>query len=681
MTHPIPTPTHAVSSENPNQTGHAAIAAFAVSNTNPIPLPRNYCPNQQHPNQRHPNQQHPNHPYRAATVKERCSNPRMRTIVVPTLILASLALAATTQAQIPTANFPLSTAVTPDNKYLIVLTTQQPTLSVIDLSTSKELSRTPIPDAFLGLTLNRTGNKIYVGGGTKAAVFEFNFAQGAITPGRTFPISAGKDRNPQDYAGDVRLDPEGHLLYVTNLFRDTVVVMNPQSGLILSRFKTGRRPYRILFHPSGKTVYVSSWADGTIGQYDINSGERLSNFRVAPHPIDMLWLEGGLPEGATAPAEGPAIKARMFVPGANTNGLFVFGASESGDLTKLESVNLALTQRQPLGMTPSALGISADKKQVYVVCSGINAIAVVDITGERNRVAGFIPTGEYPTAVTALPDGRIVVSNGHGNSVQLIDAPDEAKLGPLTDQVMATSRFKDDMLDPPTPPVGNPVHADGPIKHVIYVVTGNDPEPAIAAMETDYAARIHNAPDAGGAPDPASLPPTGYIWNATSQAGLKIRNYGFLVHNRDKATEDGEQVDRAYDPILAASTDMEYRGPDPAYPDTERAKEFANEMKEFEEAGEMPQLLLVRIGPDEKAIAIVEEALSKSKFRAETAMFVTGAVPRVVYSGTRRDLTTASPFSALRTIEIILGLRPITIFDASAAPLFAAFSSTPTGAQ
>ena len=270
---------------------------------------------------------------------------------------AFLLLAAAVHAQsIPVGAFPISSATSADGKYMLVLNSgaTPASISVIDVATAKELNRTPVPDAWLGLTLTKAGDKVYVGGGAQAAVFEFNFKAGVLTPGRTFPIAVGKDKTPQDFAGDVKLAPDGHLLYVANLYRDTVVVMNPQSGLILSKFKTGRRPYRILFHPSGKTLYVSSWADGTIGQYDVNSGQRLTNFPVAPHPIDMVWVDGGLPEGANGAAENqPEIKARMFVAAANTNSVYVFGASESGDLTKLEGINLSLTPAQPLGTTPA----------------------------------------------------------------------------------------------------------------------------------------------------------------------------------------------------------------------------------------------------------------------------------------------------------------------------------------
>ena len=65
--------------------------------------------------------------------------------------------------------------------------------------------------------------------------------------------------------GDVALSPDGRLIYAADLYHDSVVVINPQSGMMIGRIKTGRRPYRILFHPDGKSLFVTSWADGYAG--------------------------------------------------------------------------------------------------------------------------------------------------------------------------------------------------------------------------------------------------------------------------------------------------------------------------------------------------------------------------------------------------------------------------------
>ena len=41
-------------------------------------------------------------------------------------------------------------------------------------------------------------------------------------------------------------------------------------------------------------------------------------------------------------------------------------------------------------------------------------LGVADIDGKRSRVAGFIPTGWYPTAARVMSDGRLIVLNGKG---------------------------------------------------------------------------------------------------------------------------------------------------------------------------------------------------------------------------------------------------------------------------
>jgi YVTN family beta-propeller protein len=656
------------------------------------------------------------------------------------IAIAFLALAARGQTTLPNGwkihpagtevavdTFPMAAVASPDGKYMLVMNAglHPPSISVIDLATAKESGRTPVGDAWLGIVMTKAGDKIYLGGGSRAAVFEFTFANGVLKAGRTFSVVAEKDRTAQDFVGDVTLSPDGRLIYAANVYRDTIVVINPQSGLIVSSIKTGRRPYRILFHPSGKTFYVTSWADGSIGQYDVNSGQRMANVRVAPHPTDMIWVEGGVPDAVDGQ---PEIKARLFVPGANTNSLYVLGASETGDLTKLETINLALTPREPLGMTPSALALSADKKLLYVACSDANAVALVDISGERNLIRGFVPAGWYPTAVVALPEGRLGIVNGHSGSIQLVDAPDDDKLRAYTNEVKANSSYRDDKVDDGAPS-GSPVRAGGPIKHVIYVVrdgsTAATATPnldrlgkefvrlnvnslaetvaeglnwATAAIAPDYTVRLAQNSTAGrrraddyDGQDPANAPPAGYLWNAASQTGIKIRNYGFQVHNRAKATADGEQVDRVYDPALASSTDMEYRGPDGTYPDAERAREFADEMKDYGDLGELPPLLLVRIGNDDEALGIIADAVTKSRFRDETAMFVVDAAGSagvrqtaalIISPWAKRGAADSSAYnqlSVLRTIEIILGLHPMTVFDSAAMPLYAVFADTPAG--
>lgn len=700
---------------------------------------------------------------------------------------------------IPVETFPMSSVVSPDKKYLLVLNGgyNPPTVSVIDIASAKELSRAAVPDAWLGLTMTKAGDKVYVGGGSQAAVFEFNFKEGALTPARQFPVVAAKDRKPEDFIGDVQLAPDGHLLYAADLFRDSVVVINPQSGYVLSRIRTGRRPYRILFHPSGKSFYVSSWADGSVGQYDSANGKQLTSTRVGPHTTDMVWLGGELDEQ-------PEVKGRLFVSASNTNSVYSLGADESGALSRLENINLALTPRQPLGMTPSGLGLSADGKKLFVACSDANTAAIVDVSGARSNVLSFVPAGWYPTAAFGLPDGRMGVLNGRGlrsypnpggpnpmkrpeplhqgtkaieyvghiqtGAVQFVDVSDASKYETWTSAVLGNSPYRDEQLDDLTPPAGNPVHPGGPIKHVIYIVKENrtydqvlgdmkegngDPSLTLFGekvtpnlhklarefalldnfyVNSDVSADGHNWATAAIAPDytqkfwpnsyagrrntydyegqePTNAPPAGYIWTAAWQAGVSLRNYGYYVDLRKTADADGTQITAVRDPILAPVTDPNFRGFDLDYPDIDRAKEFISELADFEKAGQMPQLLLMRLGNDhtngaeagklgplslaadnDQGVGMVVEALSKSRFWNETAVFVIEDDAQngpdhidshrspcwVISPWVKKGSVVGSMYnqvSVLRTMELILGLRPMTTFDAAARPMYSVFGA------
>ena len=288
--------------------------------------------------------------------------------------------------QVPLDTLPMSTALSPDGKYLLVLNGgfNPPSVSVIETANGRVTATVPVPDGWLGLAISPKGDMVYVGGGSKVAIFEFAFSGGVLTPARTFSLIPPAERGQQDFIGDVALTPDGRLLYAANLYRDTILVVNPQSGMVIGKVKTGRRPYRILFHPDGKSFFVTHWADGTLGQYDTAGGTLIGQpVRVGAHASDMLWRDGApdttpgaTPETAPESAIGdaPPYTARIFVAAANTNNVFSLGVTAAKDVSVVESINLAMTPRQPMGMTPSALGLSADGKRLFVACSDANEI-------------------------------------------------------------------------------------------------------------------------------------------------------------------------------------------------------------------------------------------------------------------------------------------------------------------
>ena len=408
--------------------------------------------------------------------------------------------------------FPMASALSPDKRWLLVLHGgyNPPSVVVLDAKTLVERSRLTLADAWLGLAFTPNGKMVYVGGGSQANVHELSFDDnaGQLKLLRSIPIVSNADRKHTDFIGDVAVSPDGRLVYAAGLFHDAIHVINPQSGRAIEKLKTGRRPYRILFHPDGKSYFVSHWADGAIGHYAAETGNRLGLVRTGQHPTDMLWSDRQ-PEGADSDA--PKFKGRIFVTSSNTNLVSVVGVSDSNTATAIESLNVALSPNQPAGMTPSALALSPDQKDLYVVCSDANAVAVADISQARSRIRGFIPTGWYPLAARVI-DNQLLVFNGRGGgsfpnpkgpnpaqrpaplhegnvaveyvgrlqrgSLSIIDAFDEDQLDRWSVQVRRNTPYEDRRLllahnDSATAII--PVRAGDPslVKHVLYIVKEN----------------------------------------------------------------------------------------------------------------------------------------------------------------------------------------------------------------
>jgi len=628
----------------------------------------------------------------------------MRTALVRKLSLPLLAACAYAQTlpanwrvqpagtQVALDSLPLSAAASPDGKFLLALNAgSRPSISVIETGAMKETARVAIADAGLGLAFSPDGRRVYAGGGARNVVLEFTFSPaGELKPSRE--ISAGQPA-PMNFIGDVAASPDGRTILAGDLFRDRVLVINSQSGQVTGALKSGRRPYRILFHPDGQSYFVSSWADASVYEYTLPSGTEMARVRVGAHPTDLILSNRKIPD------EQSTWQYRLFVAAANTNDVFVLGVTEAKDVNVLETLNAGFSAVAPAGMTPSGLALSADQTRLYIACSGVNVLAVADVSETRSRVAGFIPTGAYPTAVRLLNGGKLAVLNGHSASMSVIDTPADEMLPALTTKAMAATPYRESFSD-------SLPEQRSSIEHVIYILmdgaagpntaklarefvrldnfhpSGDTPASAfhwsIAAIAPDFTERLGPAFAAGRlrydgfqGGESANLPPAGYLWSNALSAGLTVRNYGLFVEN-------GAQGTRVKDPSLQSVTNLKYRGTDP--------QAFLDDLKQFE-SGMMPNLLTVRVESD-AALGRIVEAVSKSKFWPQTAIFAmnpSSPTPLLLALSpyTHRGATDPTPYdqvSVLRTIELILNLRPMTVFDFSARSLAAAFVSMPNNA-
>jgi len=706
--------------------------------------------------------------------------------------------------QIPLDTLPMSTALSKDGKYLLVLNGgyRPPSISVIAVDGMKETTRVPVADGWLGLTFSPDGGKVYVGGGSKYGVFEFSFSPaGELKPVRQIEIAPGAKPGQFDFIGDVEVSPDGRVLYAAELYHDSIAVIDAQTGRVSAHYKTGRRPYKILLNPDGKSYFVSSWADGAVYQHEAKTGLEMSRIRLGPHTTDMVLSDRKVSDDSKG--------FRIFVAASNTNAVFVVSVDNANNMKVAETLNVGMTSRQPAGMTPSGLALSPDQMRLFVACSDANVAAVADISEERSRVEGFIPAGWYPTAVRMLPDSRMLILNGRGGgsypnprfpgpmsaaleerqgdgrreyvasmqtgTMSVVDPLTEENLQTYTRSAMELSPYRDAQLDAANVPADSVIYSrpdkPSPIQHVVYIIKENrtydqvfgkigkgNGDPSLTLFDesaapnhyklarefalfdnyysnADVSADGHNWATAAIAPDytqktwpseyahrlpyygyeggePANTPPAGYIWSNALSAGLSVRDYGEFVENKKQAGADGVQVAKVSDPALQGIVNMRYRSFDLDYPDVERARVFLDDMKQFESSGNMPRLTIVRLGNDhtngttpgklaplslfadnDYALGLIVEGISKSRFWPTTAIFSIEddaqngpdhvdshrSVMLAVSPYTRRgmvDSTMYNQSSVMRTMELILGLRPMTQFDAAARPLTAAFAAT-----
>ncbi|MBU6175909.1 MAG: hypothetical protein KGQ60_19055, partial [Planctomycetes bacterium] len=169
---------------------------------------------------------------------------------------------------------------------------------------------------------------------------------------------------------------------------------------------------------------------------------------------------------------------------------------------------------------------------------------------------------------------------------------------------------------------------------------------------------------------------------------------------------------RAKVATLEGHFDPMYRSYDLDYMDIDRAKRFAERMAQFDREDNLPQFIVLRIGNDhtsgtrvgkktptamvadnDLAFGQIVETISKSRYWKESAIFVVEddaqngsdhvdahrtiafAISPYIRKGTI-DSTLYTTSSMLRTMELILGLEPMTQFDAAANPMYGSFGKT-----
>ena len=219
------------------------------------------------------------------------------------------------------------------------------------------------------------------------------------------------------------------------------------------------------------------------------------------------------------------------------------------------------------------------------------------------------------------------------------------------------------------------------------------------AWTNSYSGRTEPVSD-----DRLTASPAGYIWDMCRKHKLSYRSYGEFSSFRSTPDREPEFTG---DKGLEGHASADWKGAR----DYEKIDVFINDLHKAETSGGFPNFTVMSLGEDhtrglaagaftpfaavasnDVAIGKLVDAVSHSKFWSDTAIFIIEddaqngpdhvdahrTVGFVISPYTKRHVVDSSHYttaSMLRTMEICLGLPPMTEFDKRANPMSESFNS------
>ncbi len=595
-----------------------------------------------------------------------------------------------------------------------------------------------------GLALSADGKTLYTSHVFGHSIGRFDLSTGQFLD--ELKLEAGS------YPYSLLLDKISNRLYVSLWGAAKVAVINASTFQPIATYETQEHPNELLINKSGSTLYVANANRNTVSVFDTVTGKPLATIGTSIAPNAPA---GSTPNSlALSPDE-----SLLFVTNANTNDVAVVNVTNPSRSQALGFI--------PVGWYPTSVRVSKDGKTLYVANGkgntsrpnreGPNPLASNDSYEGKTRdyigqlFQGSLSTIPVPTPAQLAVMTRTVLANSPLNPKEPLSVrgsekasaeknPIPARLGdssPLTHciYIIKENRTYDQVYGDVKKGNGDPElclfpESVTPNQHALaeefvlfdnfYVeseVSADGHEWTMGAYASDFVERLwpisyrgdRRVPYPAEAKFPIATPAGGYLFDRAAEKHVTYRSYGEFVDNgatpADPATTKYKALEGHFDP--------KYRSYDLSYPDTKRASRFLEELAEFETKGDMPRLIVLRLGNDhtsgtrpgaltptamvaenDLAVGMVVEGLSKSKFWQKLAIFVVEddaqngsdhvdahrSTALVISPYTKRrsvDSTMYTTSSMLRTMELILGLEPMSQFDAAARPMFNSFTANP----
>jgi YVTN family beta-propeller protein len=584
--------------------------------------------------------------------------------------------------------FPAGLDISPDGNFLYVANNLNDSMSIIDIQTGKVVKTIPVGHNPYTVAFSKDGAYAYVSnwGGNTVSVIDTTKKEAvqAIKVG-THPSA-------------MRMSTNGQKLYVANSDSDSVSVIDTKSRQVKQTInlapyegaQEGSSPNALAVSTDGKTLYVANAGNNDVVVVDTKTGKIKGMIPTGWYPSGVeiskngqqLYVANAKGFGAGPNPDGPKPYSKTPTPADQYTGSMIKGTlsiidvpdeRQLGQYTKQVIENNGFDERDKVRVSsntaqqviPRRVGDPSPIKHV---------IYIVKENRTYDQVFGNLGKGNGD------PNLNLFGDESAPNHRQL------ARQFATIDNFFADAEVSADGWNWSTAAMAN------------TYVQKNWP--------TNYGGRGHDYDFEGGnfSTAPSANPENAYLWDSLDQANINYRNYGFFV--------TGDKV-ASTEPKLAAKTDLAYPGYNLNIKDQVRVDEWLKEFNTFKEKSQMPTFQFIRLPNDhtsgtkvgaptpkamvadnDLALGRIVEAVSNSEFWKDTAIFVTEddaqngsdhvdahrTVALVIspYTQTGKvDSTFYTTSSMLRTMELIVGIRPMTQFDASATPMINSFTDKP----
>jgi len=223
--------------------------------------------------------------------------------------------------------------------------------------------------------------------------------------------------------------------YVTNIFTDTVSVIDTVTNSELTTIPVGSRPIAVAVTPNGTRAYVANQNASSVSVINTFSNTVIETISVGLGPSGVAITPNGASIYVTNQGHHTVSvidNSSLSVTATINVGFAPFGIAISPDGTRAYVTNLISNSVSvintttnavttiPVGTRPFAVAFNAAGTRAYVANSSSDNVSVIDTA--TNMVIATIAVGDAPIALAVTPNGsRVYVANQSSHNVSVIN--------------------------------------------------------------------------------------------------------------------------------------------------------------------------------------------------------------------------------------------------------------------